>query len=191
MVKRHWRNGHHVSGHFATLDEPGSGKRDTTPRRRRRRTPVAVAPSSNNVAVAIAIENAGFGKVVTGGSENKRTVSATLGAVRWFKDGEGKRIDGLTAGVGMANLPCEVDTIILDIILQKPDGSLETIRAPAPCFANADGSMSFASGPPINTETVNRALSMIKGPTDLTSRNRIRQRLGRSNPERAMQRRPG
>lgn len=187
VVKRHWRNGHHVSGHFSLAATVNGNVMRTPTKRKSRPVPIAIQPSANNAAVAIALESAGLGRATTRIRKTKPGPEARLQAVSWTRGGETQRIDGLTAGTGMANLPQEVDSITLEILLTKPDAECETVSLPAPCFANADGSLSLVGGACFNPELLNRALSLMDAAGDVKQRNVVRQRLGNFNPEQVMQ----
>ena len=186
-VKRHWRNGHHVTGHFSFSAGASNQRSETGRSRQPRPQPIVVTPVANHAAVAIALEAAGRGRAVTRRPRNAALPQATLAAVSWTKDGQERRIEGITAAVGLASLPPETDTITLQIRLEQPDGANEIITLDAPCFMNADGSLTVTPNARVNPELVNHALSRMGAGNDVKQRNRVRQRLGNSNPEQAMQ----
>ena len=183
-VKRHWRNGHHVAGHFSL----SSGAERAQPSIRRARPPaMLVPPTPNHAAVAIALEAAGLGRATTRSRRATVQSTATLQGVSWKDAGEERTIDGITAAAGIINLPPEVDAITIQIRIAKPDGVSETVPLFTPCFANADGTITVVRGARIEPELVNRVLAQMDQRSDLRQRNRVRQRLGQERPEQSMQ----
>lgn len=188
MVKRHWRNGHHVAGHFAITPDTTRSQSHSPTLKRSRPEPILVSPGPNNATVAIALETAGMGRAISRPRGKQSALTATLAAVRWTDNGVQRRVEGLTVATGLVSLPPEVDAVTLDLTVSDPDGTIKTTAIPSPCFINADASITLVKEAQVDSELVNRALALTGAASDLRARNRVRQRLGRNNAESTMQR---
>lgn len=186
-VKRHWRNGHNVSGHYSLIPEYDNPDHEPTERTRPRS--ILVDSGLNNAPLIIALENAGIGRAITRAPKTRPCAQARLLAVSWTLDCHQTRITGIPVVTGMVNLPPEVDDLTLEMLISDPedDQGAEAMTVDAPCFANADGTITVVRGAQVDPERVNRALKATGSETSLDDRNRVRELLGHTNPELTLQ----
>ena len=137
----------------------------------------------------IALENTGLGRAITRAPKTRPCAQAALLAVSWTLGRHRTRIAGIPVATGMVNLPLEVDDLTLEMQISDPedDDRVDTMTLDAPCFTNADGSITVVRGAQADPEQVNRALRATGSETSLDDRNRVRQRLGHDNPELTLQ----
>ncbi len=196
QVKRHWRQGSNVIGHYMNTSTPHLQSRhdvDSTPQpQKRHKSPTCVIePTDNLVALAIALEHHNIARVRQKQNKKVQSPIAFLNAVTYQDEaGTQHRINGIPVFTSFINLPPEVNNITMDATVSFPDGQNSHYRLDTPVFFNADGSISQVSDTDIDPDLANRILDRITGQTsELTvarRRNHIRQRLGLYNPERAV-----
>lgn len=207
LVRRHWRRGAQVKGHYATVCQhptPPAVRRASWPSHRRqrratndeRRTTIFVRPTPVNAAVALALEAMPHYRVTA--QPDADAVSAALGDVIWTDAaGYTHRAGPMSCALETVALPSDPVRIVLEIGLTQPDGyAAGRYRLEAPVFVNPDLSAAVAQGASADPETVIRLLERLQpkgsiraaAPTGdaVRRRNRLRQQLGRQNPEQSL-----
>ena len=195
-VKRHWRSGGNVSGHFfnsTQFSNQSPGRHlPQPPKSQHRRTPaILVDPSNNTAAMAVVLELNHIGRVRHRPHKTIPTPKAKLSAVI-YRDAVGvlHTIADIPVATSMVNIPTEITAITLDFTITATNGDQFSYRIDSPVFFNADGEVIHVPGTEVDPELANRILDRINDrASELTvarRRNTIRARLGRHNPEKAV-----
>lgn len=199
VVKRHWRAGGSVKGHFTNVNprDPNSAhsptpQTPTAPPTRSRPPNVIVHASRNNAALAYVIANSRLGRPVREPNRRSESPTAYITAVSHRDlDGRSFTTGSITAATGSVNLPPICRQITLHVDVHHKNQVAATYRIDAPFFTNSDGSISTVAGQNADPELANHFLERFSAapPDDLAAikrRNSTRQLLGRSNPDRSV-----
>lgn len=191
-VKRHWRAGGNVKGHYcAAPTQRGGGARARSEEERRderqRATTVWAEKRPENATLARALERTGKWRVSNRSATKRGTVH--LAGVRWAAT------DG-SHGTWPANPPPRDDqelahiTVLADL---REAGELEATRLEirSDAMVSEDGSVHMTAEARGQADAISRAVERFGTETrDLAERarkrNRLRQRLESDNPERAL-----
>ena len=193
LVKGHRRNGGNVIGHYTTQGEHHQRQHDAdaeTPTPRRMLPTLWVEPTANMANVALALEASRIARIRPRTNRRARHANAQLRAVI-YRDNTGQRhrITGLPVTFSNIDLPPVIESVTLEIDAAMPNGH-RRYRIDTPVFCNSDGSVSTTNAEQLDPKVVNNALDRTTGNTmemkAAKRRNQIRQRLGTSDPERAI-----
>ena len=193
FVKGHRRKGGNVTSHYMASSEHRTRKDDTKaePRPPRRIMPALwVEPTANMATVALVLGTYRIARVRPRANGRAQRATAQLRTVIYRDQaGQRHRVSGLPVAFSTVDLPSVVEAVTLEIDVTTPDGR-RRYRLDAPVFCNADGSVSATRDGQLDPKVVNNVLDRIMGnATEMETaqrRNRIRQRLGASDPERAV-----
>ncbi len=190
-VKRHWRAGGNVKGHYCNLPPQKAGSMPRGPahegRVRPKATTISAHPTPENATLARAMELTGLWRVSAKTARHRPT--AHLAAVTWTNaDGSHHSWPQEPGPEGDENV-----ISIVALIDVRQSGELETERyqLPTDMFRTPDGLLILTPSARGHAEAISKAVERFdttsKDPTQKArDRNRLRTKLERHNPERAI-----
>ena len=189
-IKRHWRAGSTVRGHFAAA-VPGTPNRKPKPRPA---TPVAVNPGPNSASLTLALRRQGLYRPAPRQSKRNAIPEISLKRVSWTANcGARREIFSLPLEMGLARLPETAQSISLEADIAFPGGETTPVILKADVFINPDHTICVTPDAVATPREISRAIRRISpaatenSPAGIKFRNEVRKKLGKGNPEQAMQ----
>ena len=189
-IKRHWRAGSTVRGHFAAA-APGTPNHKPRPRSAK---PIALNPSPNSASLALALHRQGRYRPAPRQPKGNAIPEISLNRVSWTTDcGARREIAGLPLKMGLARLPETAQSISLEAGIAFPGGETTSIILEADVFINPDHTICVTPEAVATPREISQAVRRVSpaatenSPAGVKFRNEVRKKLGAGNPEQAMQ----
>ena len=199
-VKRHYRAGGAVKGHFAVVNpdlQPSIAPVDSNAPHQTvtRRTPppqTVIHLSRNTATLAYCISQYGIGRPIRHTPRKNPSPTAYLNAVSYVDVGGHRHtVDSITAATNSVNVPTLCRQITLHVTLNQHDSPHSEYRFDTEFFFNADGTIATIHNATADPEVANHFLERFTPDISddaarIRRRNQMRELTGSQNPDKAI-----